>query len=262
MIASVFEYEEAAPPPELRDVILSFWSFRTTNACPAVLDHTVWPDGCASLGISLLGVVPPFAMCIAPRADARVTPVPRGARFWGVRFWPDTGALVLGVPAGDLADGPVPPPVAPMAAKLVAEFAGASSDADGLKILERWSLAHVIPRAPVDDAVRIALRHIVLHEGRARVTEVADAATMGVRQLQRRFLAATGITVKAFSRVRRLRSALARQMGSSEPMSRTAAEGGYADQAHLAREFSELTGMPPRNVLKHLARIDHRNVRP
>jgi AraC-like DNA-binding protein len=262
MTASVFEYEEAPPPPELRDVILSFWAFRTTDACPPMLDHTVWPDGCASLAVSLLGVVPPFAMCIAPRAEARVTPVPRGARFWGVRFWPDTGALVLGAPAEKLTDGPVPISFAQPASKLVAEIAGASPDADGWDILSRWSLAHVSPRAPVDDAVRSALRHIVLHEGRARVTDVATASGIGVRQLQRRFVAATGITVKAYSRVRRLRSTLARQLGSSQPMSQAAAEGGYADQAHLAREFSELTGMPPTTVLRHLARIDHRNVTP
>jgi AraC-like DNA-binding protein len=85
---------------------------------------------------------------------------------------------------------------------------------------------------------------------------------IGVRQLQRRFADATGLTIKSYSRVRRLRSSLARQLAVNEPISKTAAERGYADHAHLAREFAELTGMAPTNVLRHLARIEHRNVVP
>jgi AraC-like DNA-binding protein len=55
---------------------------------------------------------------------------------------------------------------------------------------------------------------------------------------------------------------MARQLAREESISQTAAEGGYSDHSHLAREFAELTGMPPTDVLRHLARIDHRNVTP
>jgi AraC-like DNA-binding protein len=261
MMNPVFEYSEAPPPPELRDVVLSLWSFRATEHCPPTIEHTVWPDGCASLGVVAIPGVPPFALCIQPRADARVTTVHRGSRYWGIRFWPDTGSSILGVPARALRDGPVSGAFAPAAARLVELCRNLSADA-GWSALESWSLADV-PRAPeVDPSVRAAIRHIVMTDGASRVSEVAAASGLGPRQLQRRFIHFTGLTMKAYARVRRLRAALARQLSVTEPLSRTAAERGYADHAHLAREFADLTGMAPTGALRHLARIEHRNVVP
>jgi AraC-like DNA-binding protein len=257
----VFEYEEAPPPASLREVILSFWTLRTTEHCPASIEHTVWPDGCASLCVVLLPRGRSFAIGIQARADARVMTVHHGSRYWGIRFWPDSASAVFGVPAASLVDGPVPPQLASSMSSLVNAL-GNPGVADGWHILEGWSLENIPRWRELDPVVRAALRHIVLTNGSARVSEVADAVGIGLRQLQRRFAKTTGLTIKAYSRVRRLRSALARQLAVDEPISKTAAERGYADHAHLAREFAELTGMAPTSVLRHLARIEHRNVVP
>lgn len=262
MTERIFQYEESPPPAELREVVLSFWSFRTTDQCPPTMEHTVWPDGCVSLSVAAMPGQPVFVRCIQPRSDARITVVPRGSRYWGIRFWPDTGSSVLGVPAASLLDGPVPGALARATAELAHVFVDLLDRDDGWSRLGSWSLQHVPHSITVDPAVRSAIRFIVLSDGRARVSQVAEAAGAGIRQLQRRFVNATGLTLKAFSRVRRLRTALARQMSVTESISRTAAEGGYSDHAHLAREFSDLTGMPPTGVLEHLARIEHRNVVP
>jgi AraC-like DNA-binding protein len=259
--APVFEYEEAPPPAPLRDVILSFWTLRTTEHCPPSIEHTVWPDGCASLCVVAMPGRPSFAISIQARSDARVTTVHRGSRYWGIRFWPDGASVVFGVPAALLVDGPVPSRLASNTASLVNALDHLRGD-DGWRILERWSLENISHAVELDPIVRAALRRIVLTNGSARVADVADAVGIGVRQLQRRFGDATGLTIKTYSRVRRLRSALARQLAVNEPISKTAAERGYADHAHLAREFAELTGMAPTNVLRHLARIEHRNVVP
>jgi AraC-like DNA-binding protein len=257
----VFEYEEAPPPAALRDVILSFWTLRTTEHCPPQIEHTVWPDGCASLCVVMIPGGRSFAIGIQARTDARLTTVHRGSRYWGIRFWPDTASVAFGVAAGSLVDGPVPARLSSTTSSLANALADPAND-DGWRVLERWSLENIPPAPVVDPVVRAALRHIVLTNGSARVAEVAEAVGVGLRQLQRRFADATGLTIKAYSRVRRLRSALARQLAVKEPISRTAAERGYADHAHLAREFAEMTGMAPTNVMRHLARIEHRNVVP
>ena len=62
--------------------------------------------------------------------------------------------------------------------------------------------------------------------------------------------------------VRRLRAALAHRLEDPANWSRIAAEVGFVDHAHLTREFVALTGMPPSQAAKHLARTSHSNVLP
>ncbi len=165
------------------------------------------------------------------------------------------------LPAPELRDGPVPSAVAEIAQELVSELRDVT-ESNGWNVLSDWCLRRVPRTSGGDPAVRAALRHIVRSDGGARVPVIANVAGIGVRQLQRRFQNATGLTIKAYCRVRRLRTAMARQLASGEAISRTAAEGGYSDHAHLAREFSQLTGMAPTSVRRHLERIGHRNVSP
>ncbi|MFS2055915.1 helix-turn-helix domain-containing protein, partial [Variovorax sp. CT11-76] len=65
----------------------------------------------------------------------------------------------------------------------------------------------------------------------------------------RRFIAlfrgAIGLTPKEYARVMRFDRALALAADPARPWAEIAVEAGYADQAHLSREFSALAGMAP-----------------
>ncbi len=61
------------------------------------------------------------------------------------------------------------------------------------------------------------------------------------RHLQTRFRAETGLTPKAALRVTRFDRAR-RRLRPWTPLAQTAAESGYYDQAHLARDFRDLAG--------------------
>ncbi len=65
----------------------------------------------------------------------------------------------------------------------------------------------------------------------------------------RRFIAlfrgAIGLTPKEYARVMRFDRALALAADPARPWAEIAFEAGYADQAHLSREFSALAGMAP-----------------
>jgi AraC-like DNA-binding protein len=77
------------------------------------------------------------------------------------------------------------------------------------------------------------------------------------RQLRRRCEAATGLAPKALQRVLRFQGFLGRvqfalargQRPAAAGLGRLAAEAGYADQSHLARECRRLTGLSPRAFL-------------
>jgi AraC-like DNA-binding protein len=75
------------------------------------------------------------------------------------------------------------------------------------------------------------------------VAAAAARSGLGERQLRRRCEAAFGYGPKTLARVLRLQRALelARR---GVPFASVAAEAGYADQPHLAREVRALTGLP------------------
>jgi hypothetical protein len=152
-----FEYHEAVPPPALADVVLSFWGFFTTDECPDVATHTVWPDACASIMVGIVPGAPPVVRVLGGRAEARTTSVRRGSRFVGLRFWPDAGGAVLGVRAGDIADGPLPQPFSESAERLAAPIAAARDATAVWDVLGAWSLEHI----------RVRLRHLELSAARA-----------------------------------------------------------------------------------------------
>ena len=70
---------------------------------------------------------------------------------------------------------------------------------------------------------------------------LADAVGLSERQLHRRCLAAFGYGPKTLHRVLRFQNALGRARAGDD-LARVAHECGYADQAHMARDVSALSG--------------------
>ena len=81
-----------------------------------------------------------------------------------------------------------------------------------------------------------------------RVAEVAEEVGFSRRRLSTLVKQETGLGPKEYQRVARFeasRAALGRR-----PLADVAAECGYADQAHLARDWSKLAGCPPSTWLR------------
>ncbi|MBX2803027.1 MAG: helix-turn-helix domain-containing protein [Myxococcales bacterium] len=86
-----------------------------------------------------------------------------------------------------------------------------------------------------------------------RAEQLAHTAGLGIRALQRLFSAYVGASPKWVIRRRRLQEAAQRvEAGSAEDLSELAFALGYADQAHLARDFKAAVGMPLRAFEQHL----------
>ena len=89
------------------------------------------------------------------------------------------------------------------------------------------------------------VRHVAdaLRDARepAPVRGLADAMGLSERQLHRRSLAAFGYGPKTLHRVLRFQNAL-RRARAGDDLARVAHECGYADQAHMARDVSALSG--------------------
>lgn len=103
---------------------------------------------------------------------------------------------------------------------------------------------------PVAPEVRRAWRRVVASAGTVPVRALADEVGWSERHLGQRLRAEVGVTPKVAGRMARFdraRRRLSARAVAGEPLrlADLAADGGYADQAHLTREFGALAGCSP-----------------
>ena len=107
-------------------------------------------------------------------------------------------------------------------------------------------LARLEPCKEPRPQVREAVRLIRASRGRVTVRWLADHLNLSISQLERSFAKHVGVGPKLLARQTRVCALAAEAIGPASPgWALLAAKYGYADQAHLAREFRELTGLTP-----------------
>lgn len=220
---------------------------------PAIgLDATTWwsssaggevlvlPDGC----IDVLWI--DGALVVAgPDTRARLHQGRPGAEVGGVRLHPGVAPTLLGVPAAALVDQVVPLTEvrgSGHARRLTDEVAGLDGPARAAAI-EAGLRAHRSTATTTEAAADAAVARWAagrLEDG-ASVAAVAEELGWGERRLQRAALRWYGYGAKHLARVLRLQRALAGAR-TGAALATVAAEAGYADQPHLARDVRDLTG--------------------
>ncbi len=266
--ATPIRYIERQPPDDLADYVLNLWSFQSDEALPPGERYTVWPDGAPSVSILMLPGAAALVVAVGARSRSMHPTVHAGGRLWGIRFWPDCTDAMLGVPARSLRDhvGLAPPTIIERYGSLASALPRSDDPNVIFPLIERWLRERLAthPVAAPDRRVRAAIRAIVAGRGESPMPVVARAAGTSLRQLQRLFPEVTGLTLRDFARVRRLREALAAHLARAGHggWSRVAAESGYVDQSHLTREFIALTGLAPSAAARQLAATEHHDVAP
>jgi AraC-like DNA-binding protein len=154
---------------------------------------------------------------------------------------------LLGIPAAELAGELLElPDVAPDLADLPERLDGLTLE-EGLAIVAR-ELARALARngdaAPRAEVGR-ALAGLTRGEPVAAVAEEVGYSRRRLTTLVRR---ECGLAPKEYQRVARFQAS--RRALGRKPLAEVAAECGYADQGHLARDWSRLAGCPPSTWLR------------
>lgn len=228
-------YRELRPPPALaRHVACLWWR---SGPPPRVL-----PDGCTDVvwtGERLI--------VAGPATGPAVPDVKPDAVKLGVRFRVGAAAAVLGLPAGELRDrSPGIRELRGDAASVEERLGECADPVERLRMLVAL-VAEMVRECREPDPVVRAVAH-ELARGR-RVAEAAARGGISQRQLRRRFDTAVGYPPKTLARVLRLQRFLRAAADGTEPLARLAADAGYSDQAHLARDCRALAGLPPSALL-------------
>jgi AraC-like DNA-binding protein len=159
---------------------------------------------------------------------------------------------LLGLPAGELADLDVPADavLGAVCAELRDRVRAAATWPERFSILDEILLRRVTADAEVSPGVSWAWGELLREGGALRVSALAEGTGWSGRHLTSRFRAEIGLTPKAAARVIRFdraRKLLVRRLAADGDylLADLAADCGYFDQAHLAREFRSLAGCPP-----------------
>jgi AraC-like DNA-binding protein len=103
------------------------------------------------------------------------------------------------------------------------------------------------------ERVRTAAKLLYHTKGQFRVAELADYCNLSVRQLQRRFDEATGVSPKTLARTIRFEAIRERLMfDPSVNLTDLAYEFGYTDQAHFIKDFKAFTDRTPSEFVNEL----------
>jgi AraC-like DNA-binding protein len=240
------------PAPDLASQVDFVWSFQGGRGRR---HHELLPDG----GVHLVLRLAPDrtrAALLGPATGRRAMEVAPGAEYLGVRFRVGRAPRLADLRAVELTDGAVE----------LARLAGRAVDSLGDELLStadparRQALLEAVLRRPLpplvaDRRCRTGAALLDARAGRVRVAELAQELGLGHRTLERMVLRELGMTPRALIRLVRLRHVLgALRERAAGSLADLAQAFGYADQAHLTREFRSLTGRTPGQPLAYQAR--------
>jgi AraC-like DNA-binding protein len=244
------------PPDDLADVVMQYWSGRwdLRGQAPHITEllgdpcvHIVFEDGGPHAGSRVVGV---WTTLWRRRLDGL-------GRVRGVKLRAGAVRAFVAAPAHELTDRIIALAdiFGPDVAALEHEVLAPADDAAGFAALTAWLRARRRPADPnVGLAVAIAER-ITRDLSITTVDRLAAIAGLGPRALERLFREHVGASPKWMMRRHRLQEVASRIDRDDGPsLARLAAELGYSDQAHLARDVKSVVGASPSQLAARMRR--------
>lgn len=241
--ACSMEYRELPADRALADDVACLWYDDRVRSPAQHRSQLVLPDGCIDI-VWIRG----HSLTIAGPATSPVqADLPPEAAVLGLRFRIGRAPAYLGVPADVLlnADVPLRAIWGDAADRLRDHLESTSTVGDGLVVLQTAVANH--PAAAADGLVQAAL-HRLRRSPHSQVRDLGDEFGLSERQLLRRFTASVGYGPRTLARVLRFRRFLGLLVDPHAgrfDLARLAAESGFADHAHLARDCATLAGLSP-----------------
>jgi AraC-like DNA-binding protein len=130
------------------------------------------------------------------------------------------------------------------AGSLTDQLRTAKTPPEKFRILERALLGRMKERTPLSVVVRYALEELERRPEIPSIQTIAREAGVSRRRFAQLFREQIGLTPKVYCRVKRFQNAL-NHIASGGPvgLAQVALTAGYCDQAHLAHEFREFSGL-------------------
>jgi AraC-like DNA-binding protein len=239
-------YREFAPAPDLRDLVACNWVSVVQHGKFGPLTPII-PDGCCDIMLYDTDV----PQVVGPDTRTRWTDLRDGLVITGLRLRPGAVRAVFGCSASLLLDQqPLLQDLRPVSDRLLDALNFASSLERRHALLEEW-LRHARQDISANDRALLAACRLLAADTELVIDAVARNLGWNARMIHRQFVAACGYGPKYLQRVLRVQAALRVAHDGSQRLrlSDIAGSAGFADQAHMTREFRALTGFTPTEYL-------------
>ena len=250
-------YGEIQPMPVLARFVECFWTLEDETGAAAVQPERLLPDGCIELILNFgesfqehkddgRKELQPLHLLVGQMTQPVLITPTGSVRLFGIRFHPGGTFPFFRMPMHELTNH-------------ITELAVLSGDFQRdlircceekpslmLKVAAVEKLLADRVSSGRDEARLVGLvAKIVQRGGRLSVDQLAEAAGISNRQLERRFLFEVGVGPKLLCRILRFQQVFRAVDRNDEGWAAIAADCGYYDQAHLIRDFREFTWQTP-----------------
>jgi AraC-like DNA-binding protein len=225
------EYREIEPPEALRALVRAGWTLRAGDSPSRPLTHSAIPDGCVEIirrlqGRSAWGGAQPECFVAGLLTRPAELELSGDSRFVALRLWPWAWNALARTPSPRLLDG----------------WQALGEAAPGFAMPDTVEAAFAAVAGLRLEPSVARLGNAILHS--RSVTGLAEASGCPRRWLQRWFAREIGVPPRRYLRLLRFQEALAGLQRSEESLALQAAEHGFADQAHMTREFRAIARAP------------------
>jgi len=236
------------PPPALSDSVRAYYSYREARAGRVVRRKV--PGGCVAV---VIGFEQPLLVngrkhtsFIAGMHDGPSITQQAGVQHGlQVDLTPLAARALTGVPMHQLTNEVVP--LADIPGRWHAEeLAEATTSQRRFELLDALIATRLADAPMPDPAVAWAYQRLTASQGRITISQLVEETGWTRQHLAELFRDQVGLTPKVVARVLRFEHAVT--LLSALPLADVAAVCGYADQAHLNREFRDLADCTPREL--------------
>jgi AraC-like DNA-binding protein len=261
------EFVRLPPGAALRAVVECYWLARAPAMGPRPFRFL--PTGCCDIVFSregsmlddhgLIRMVEPGIYAVGPcERFTRLQPRP-GSLMFGIRLRPGAASSLLDLDVGELTGRSERIDCLSGGIRSLEMLGDWRAPGDlGRKISRVESILFKVAarRLRPDATVARALQVIEHTRGNCSVSRLASDVALGERQLGRKFAIHTGVTPKRFAQLVRFRLVRDRLLQDAfrEDLAALALEAGYADQAHMTRDFRRFAGVSP-NAHRRYGRV-------
>lgn len=258
-------YKEFLPASALRDKVECYWKFVIPPAASGdnqPIPHIVLPHGCAELVFIKNPVLQQnfivFKGVSTSKFSISIFP---GTTYAGIRLKPGQSKWLSDIDIRASLNQHQPYPESqwhPWQRQLMQQLAPEINIEECFNdsLLNWEGESGYLPDQRI---IRVADR-IISDHGTTDSATLADLAFLSLRQLQRVFKNETGMSIKQFSQIRKLRHAILQLYLKQQHQQEIIVDYDYTDSSHFYKSFRNITQHKLEDFFKHLDQIDHQQI--